>query len=438
MNYFWLILKLAIILFAVIWTSYHPGTILLDWFGYNITIPLNVFVGLFLSVMVVLLALYNGYKSLFETFRQYKQRRAYAQLKEWHETLVRTLVNLEFGEKTNTDKVVQQIKKEKLPDELGLYLLYQYGNANNEDELLKKILPQLLASQDLRQLGLKYQVQTAVSQGNYDLAFTLCEGVVEEKNTSPWLMKAVIFLAVKLKKYQFALDHLRLGLSRKAFDTDYADYMAAVIWFQWAKSEGEDNDNYVPYLEKAHNLNVRFIRAAIRLSVGLKAQGKADKAAKVLKETWAVRPEAYEIAYEYAALGATALERVHLVKELMEVHPDSVAAKIVLTLYYIKAELWGEAKQALDQLSDIKRANHQEAVHYLQALLAQNEKGDTHKAYALLEDVFAEKLSKRWRCQYCGHTSTSWQPFCENCDAFDHLDYENAQRKDTPIPLLPM
>lgn len=436
MNYLIFVFKLCLILAVVIWASYYPGDVSLEWEDYVVKMTLRVFLGGGLAIGLIILTLYSAYKNLFNSIKAHMERRAFSQFKAQQEQIVAGLIDVELGNISKAKKLVTSLMNKKDPTPLALLYAFNAAYHFNQAEKIDELIPQLQVVKELKILSTKYQIELAVSQGNYPLAFTICREAL--KNTSgAWLLKVATFLAIKEKKFEEALAYLKEGRQIHEFDKNYDDYMSSIIWYQHAKFLGEEHENYITYLHRSHDLNIGFTNAAVRLARAYEATNAAKKAKNVLTETWKMRPNSYEIAESYCALGTDPMDKAKLARELLSLQPDSRVARIILTVQYIQARLWGEAKKELDALESKHTDTAKETVDYLQALIAHDEKEDTEKAYEILQNLLSEHLKQKWQCHYCGHRSISWQPFCDSCDAFDHLERGDQKRALSTIPTFP-
>lgn len=436
MKYLFFIIKLLLILGVVIWASYYPGDVILDWDQYIYKMSLRVFLGGSLFIILIILTLYGAYKNLFNSLKVHMERRSRTQLKSLQEQMIQGLIDLELKNTSAAKKILNQLLKKKSKDALVLFYEFKVAYDSQDKKLIESLLPSLQLSPQLKILSIKYQIEQAVSQNNYPLAFTICRDALRTLSGA-WLHKVGIFLAIKEKNFEQAHTLLKEGTYLQEFDNAYVHYMGSIIWYQHAKTVGEKSKDYIPFLSKSHDLNIRFTNAAVRLACAYKNQDQISKAKETLLETWNEAPESFEIAEEYVSLGKNAVESAKLARELLEMQPQSKVGRIVLVLQYIKAKLWGEVKHEMDDLALLPSKDLGHEKEYLEALLVHEEKGDNDKAFDILQRLLESALRQKWQCQYCGNRSNSWQPFCESCDAFDHLDYVQPKNSSASIPILP-
>lgn len=436
MIYFVWVIKLLIIFAAIAWASYVPGEITLDWQDYIIKFSLRTYVGFTVTLLILLLTLYDAYKDLYNRIRTKLERKTYLKLVKFHEKLIQGFIDLEL----HNVKLVDQERKflsSKYPDNLlALYYQYRVAVTRDEKDKLEDLIAKLQLNPILKPLALKIQIRAAVAMGNDTLAFKLTE---EALKTSPsaWFYKSAVFLCISTKKYQEALEYLREGGSLYSLDTAYENYLFSMIWYQYAKHLGPENENYMAYLQKAHEHNLSNPQPSLSLASFYVDKNQSDRAKKVLIETWKNNAHSFSIANMYAELGATQVEQAQQARELVKVTPEAPIAQLVLILKYIQAKLWGEAQRELDDFSQKYHESHQPEIDYLTALLVHDEQGENEKAYEILNKLLQQRLRRKWSCKFCGHQAESWQSFCESCNKFDHLEYAEVSQNPLLLPFIP-
>lgn len=436
MTYFLLTAKILLVLGAVIWASYVPGEITLEWQEYIIKFSLRTYVGFSLTILILLITLYDAYKDLYNRIKFRLERKAHSKLTRFQAKLMESFIDLELHNNTRVDEEIRYLEKRHPGSLLGLYFKYRAAVAQNDTERLDDLVFRLQQDSILKPLAYKIQIRSAVSMGNFTLALQLTQDALN-KFPSAWFYKSAIFLCINSKNYEEALNYLRDGSRIYQFGEDYERYLLSVIWYQYAKSLGAESAEYVDYLQKAHDANLSYTQPALKLAQKYFEEDQRDRAKGVLKETWAVQKQSYSVAMAYASLGGDAIEQAQYAKELHEMDPEAAVAQLVLILKYTEAKLWAEARRTLDDFSREHGADYKLEVDYLTAILAHEELGEAERAYEVLRGILRENLRRKWTCRYCGHQTDTWQPLCESCDRFDHLDPSHVMQNPLLLPFIP-
>lgn len=436
MIYFVWIIKILIIILAVGWASYVPGEITLDWQDYIIKFSLRTYVGFSVTLLILLLTLYDAYKDLYNRIRSRLERNTYLRLLKFQEKLIQGFIDLELQNSNLVDNEVNFLKSKYPQDLLSLYYQYRVATTRNDQENLDKLIAKLQLNPILKPLALKIQIRQAISMGNTSLAFKLTEEALKLM-PSAWFYKSAVFLSIGNKKYEKALEYLREGGRLYSFEKGYENYLFSIIWYQFAKHLGPDQDNYVEYLQKAHEYNLSNPQPSLLLAKYFAENDQMDRAKKTLLETWKSNSNSYLVARAYADLGSAEIEQAQLASDLYKQSPEAPIAALVLILKYINAKLWGEAQKALKKFTDKYSKSHSSEINYLNALMTHDEKGENEKAYEMLNSLLQQKLKRKWSCKFCGYESEAWQAFCESCSKFDHLEYAEVAQNPLLLPFIP-
>jgi tetratricopeptide (TPR) repeat protein len=347
-----------------------------------------------------------------------------------------SFIDLELHNNSRVEEEIKYLENRHQGSLLGLYFKYRAAVLRDDPVVLDDLVAKLQVDPILKPLAYKIQIRSAVRIGNYSLALQLTEDALQ-KFPSAWFYKSAIFMCIHGKQFEDALNYLREGGRTYNFGEDYESYLFSVIWYQYAKFLGPENPEYVDYLQKSHEANLNYTQPAIHLAQKYYEKDQIDRAKKVLRETWDVQKKSYTIAMAYANLGKDKTEQARYAKELYENDLDSAIAQLILILKYTEAKLWAEARHVLNDFMRRHGDNYKFEVDYLKAILAHEELGEAQKAYQILRDILRENLRRKWTCRYCGYQSDTWQPLCESCDRFDHLDHSHVTQNPLLLPFIP-
>jgi len=432
---FWFVFVLA--LFCLIYYFYmHPGVVSISYPPYTIEISVLAFSFLFLFTLFITFFITSRIQHIFQFFVRWRERKEFSQYKKIETLFIEGVVLLEEHKEKEAKAILTKFEtlseKQQSFSPLGILYQFLYTRKHPSHPVMQNILLRLQSDPVLKVLAYKTQIRHAVEQTNYELAKALCDEYLLQDAKSPWFLKVMIFLSIKLNQFKNALHFLEE--THRFESPDYQLYMGSIIWYQWAKRLGPQDEHYVPYLTKSHNLNLRFAAAAARLATAFEQQGDPKRAKRVLLETWEKHPY-FEIGEQFCSLGETPMEQAQLAKELFLIHPRDIMSHILLVLFYMRAELWGEARKELEKVRT--KGTKPRVVKFLDAMVSHDEMGDTEQAYRILKELLESRLKVKWQCKKCKHESTTWEPFCEKCDSFDHIHYEQPETK-IKIPIFPM
>lgn len=175
---------------------------------------------------------------------------------------------------------------------------------------------------------------------------------------------------------------------------------------------------------EANRLSPDLIPAAVAAAQALVAQGKGSYAAKAVKKAWKVQPHP-ELAAAFAGVerDETPAQRLKRFAKLFAMHPDHVETKLLKAELLIAAEDFPAARRALGDL-----ATSAPTVRSL-TIMAAIERGEGAED-AVVRGWLARALTAsrgpQWVCTKCQHVHAGWQAICDQCGAFDTLEWRDA------------
>jgi hypothetical protein len=175
---------------------------------------------------------------------------------------------------------------------------------------------------------------------------------------------------------------------------------------------------------QANKLAPALVPAAALAARVQAMKGSKRRAVKVLTGAWAVNPHP-DLAAAFAALepDETPEARRRRIDTLIAAAPDHVESKLLSAELARAAEDVPAARKALGDLPTTQPTTRS------LALMAAVERGQGAPD-AVVRGWLAKALSAshgpQWICGKCNHIHAAWAPVCENCGAFDTLDWKAA------------
>lgn len=191
---------------------------------------------------------------------------------------------------------------------------------------------------------------------------------------------------------------------------------------------------------EANRLSPDLVPAAVAAAQALVAQGKRNYAAKVVKGAWKVAPHP-ELAAAYAEIekDESARQRLARFAKLLKLHPEAEETRLLRAELLIAAEDFPAARRALGDLFETQPTMRALTI---MAAIERGEGADDVVVRGWLARALTAKRGPQWVCQNCQHVHSSWQAICENCGAFDTLEWhdipDSAGPSATQTELLPL
>lgn len=191
---------------------------------------------------------------------------------------------------------------------------------------------------------------------------------------------------------------------------------------------------------EANRLSPDLVPAAVAAAQALVAQGKGGYAAKAVKGAWKVAPHP-ELAAAFAAIekGESPRQRLNRCQKLLKMHPGADESRMLHAELLIANEDFPGARRAL---GDLFETNPSMRALTIMAAIERGEGADDAVVRGWLARALTAKRGTQWVCQNCQHVHASWQAICENCSAFDTLEWrdvpDSAGPSATQTELLPL
>ena len=170
---------------------------------------------------------------------------------------------------------------------------------------------------------------------------------------------------------------------------------------------------------EANRLSPDLIPAAVAAARALVAQGKGSYAA--------IEPD------------ETPRQRVARFEALLRKGPEVAEAKLLRAEMLLAAEDFPAARRALGNLYETEPTARALTI---MAAIERGEGSDDAVVRGWLARAVTAKRGPQWVCAKCQHVHSSWQAVCDNCGAFDTLEWreapEGAGPSDAQAGLLPL
>ncbi|MCL1630229.1 heme biosynthesis protein HemY [Roseibaca sp. V10] len=175
---------------------------------------------------------------------------------------------------------------------------------------------------------------------------------------------------------------------------------------------------------EANRLSPDLVPAAVAAAHALVAQGKGTYAARAIKRAWKAAPHP-ELAAAFAAIekGETPRQRLSRFQKLIKMHPDADESRLLQAEFLIAAEDFPEARRALGDLFETRPTVRALTV---MAAIERGEGADDAVVRGWLARALTAPRGPQWVCSNCQHVHASWQAICDNCSAFDTLEWRDA------------
>jgi len=429
---------------GAIWLAEHPGNIVINWNGYEITTSAVVAAVVFLAIALALVTLFMLVTGLLSTAAGLATRRQMARRRKGYDELSRGLLAVAAGAAPEARRHVRQA--ERLLDDPGLtrFLSAQTASLEGRTDEAEAHYRALLDSPDTEFLGLRALFVQAREEGNRTEALALARRAFALRKDAGWAAEAVFELECAEGDWQSALGTLDKMVSAKLLSRDEARHRRGLILTgeglaleeaaerQMGNERLASLDRALKLAREAAGYEKQFA-PTIALTARLEAEtDHPRRGAKLIEEAWAKEPHP-ELAMAFADLrrDESAYDKLARVKDLVARNPDHVVSHVTLAEAAVAARDWQLAR---DALAPFAAANAAPAptrhMCELMAMIEDGEHGNRGKAREWLARGLHAPEDPCWVGP--GYRSPTWVPVNPETGAFDQLEWISLAPDGTP------
>lgn len=259
----------------------------------------------------------------------------------------------------------------------------------------------------------------ARQQGRADAALTFAQKALDISPQAPWAREAVFDDMTRQGRWDEAV---RMVAEEQAVTREEKmrkrRRLAVVETARAQLAEGSEPNAALEHALSALKLVPDFVPAALIAARIYTNRGEARRASSLLRRVWRAtsHPDIGAL-FANAVPGASAVDRLKRVRELIELPPTNKAGALVLARAAIDAFDWVLARQALANYSS---ANPSQAVCLMMAEIEEGDTGDKGKARDWVNRAVRAPREPLWTAD--GITAEDWEPLSPvtgKLDAFE-------------------
>jgi HemY protein len=433
------------------WVADKPGTLSVEWLGYQI--ETSVFVaglmlgGLFLATLL----LWSGLRYLLSRPAALSELMKKKREKRGLDALSRGLIAVGAGDKDDARKFAGQAHKLLPGEPLTGLLRSQSAQLHGDRAAARKIFETMAEAPETEMLGLRGLFLEAGRENESEAARQFAERAMERNPDLAWSVNALFELQCKAGDWTGALRTLDVAQRQKQIEKPVATRRRAVLLTAQAMDAEERDMNVARELAlEAHKLAPDLVPAAEIAGRVMASQGDATRAARIIAKTWEINPHPdLALAYAHTRPGESPRERLKRVIFLSQWAPDNLEAAIAVASAAAEARAWDEAREALKPyIGNVATSR----VCTLMARIEGGDTGDQGRVREWLARAVHAPRDPSWTAD--GYISDRWAPISPitgELDAFewkapvellgshDPLVIEEADAKpvqdQTPVPV---
>ena len=443
---FWTLIKILLFVVAVVAITFGLGqlmdstqTVELRVFGMEYVLSPLVALGVLVAALVALwlvlklialavavLRFMNGDETAIRRyFMRNREKRGLDAL------LLSMIAQAEGDGKTAIAKAEKAHKLLNRPVMTNL-LIAQAAEMKGNQELAEDRYKALLDDNRSRFVAVQGLIRTKLERGDKDKARALAAKALEMQPAHAATQNTLLKLQTEAEDWSGARQTLMLKKTSGHLPRDVWRRRDAILALQDADALAATGDlaRSREAAIEANRLSPDLIPAAVAAAQALTAQGKDSYAAKAIKRAWKVQPHP-ELAAAFAAIERNETPRQRLVRfeKLLRLRPDAAESALLRAELLIAAEDFPGARRAL---GDLYERDPSMRALTIMAAIERGEGAEDTVVRGWLTRALTAKRGPQWVCSKCQHVHATWQAICDQCGAFDTLEWRDAPDSSGP------
>ena len=340
------------------------------------------------------------------------------------------MVALASGDLRLATKRAQKAEKFLNRPDLTLLLTAQAAELSGDRSKAFEAYKALLPNDRTRPVGVQGLMRIKLDEGDTDTAMALARKAFALNPDNERVLRTLFDLQSKKQDWGGARETLNATMHARLLPRDVGTRRDAVLSLADARAalaEGDTARGNEAALQ-ANRLAPTLIPAAALAARVQAAQGSKRKATRTLTSVWAVTPHP-DLAAAFAAIEPdespeARRKRFATLVAAAAAHPESRLLEAELAL---AAEDFPAARKALGDLAETAPTTRSLA---LMAAIERGQGAPDAVVRGWLAKALGASRGPQWICGNCNHIHAAWEPVCENCGAFDSLDWKEPQHPE--------
>ena len=416
----WIVASLLITA-GIAWLIALPGTLTLEVGGYRMQPQLGAAIFMLLLVAALIILVWSIVSRILATPGAISRRGRQRRKDQGVDALSDAFIALQSGDPARARALARDAQA-RLPGNAAAQLLEARAElALGDMPAAREHYRALIANEKTAVAALTGLYDQARAQNRSDAALTFARKTLALAPSSGWAATAVFEDLTRNGQWAEAVAMVNAEPVANREERAVKRRRQAVIETARAR-EAENSD---PLLALDHALTALkllpdFVPAALiaaRIHIN---RGETRKAMSLLRRIWRAtgHPDAAAL-YAHAQPGASALERLKRVRELIETPPTTRAAAMVLARAAIDAYDWPLARNAL---APFNGPDATQGVCTLMAEIEEGQNGDQGKAREWLARAVRAPRDPVWTAD--GITSDEWEPISPVSGRLDAFEWK--------------
>lgn len=393
--------------FGFAWLADRPGSVAIDWMGYQIELSAMVAMVGLLVLIVAVMSIWGVLKLVIRSPQIMGGYFASRRRDRGYDALSGGLIAAGSGDTRATQRHAKQAKK-FLPDApLTQVLAASSADLAGDAEAKRLAYRTMLDDPKTQLLGLRGLYLDAVGDDDEEAARHYAQQAVALAPALTWAGEAQFEDQVQNSEWAAARSALERNLHSKIVTKIQRNRLRAVLLTAEAveREQGEPDAARALAME-AHKLAVDLVPAAAAAGRLLIRAGKMTQASKVIESTWkkSLHPELAEV-YLYVRPGDAVADRVKRARKLVQLCAHELEGELALARTLMEA---GKLDEARDCLKAFIGPQATQRVCLLMAEIEEQDGGETTAVRGWMARALRAKRDPAWVAD--GYVSSTWEP----------------------------
>ncbi|MBU1333625.1 MAG: heme biosynthesis protein HemY [Alphaproteobacteria bacterium] len=405
----------------VAWMISLPGTLTLEVAGYRMQPRLGAAVFMFILIAMVVIVIWTVIRRILSTPGTLARRSRERRREQGVEALSDAIIALQAGDPARARSLARDAQA-RLPANAAARLLEARADlALGDMPAAREHYRALIASEKTAVAALTGLYDQARTQNRPEAALTFARKALALAPGNGWAADAVFDDLTRRGQWAEAVAMVNVEQATNREDRARKRRRQAVIETARAR-EAETNDPLaaLDHALTALKLLPDFVPAALiaaRIHIN---RGETRKAMSLLRRIWRAtgHPDVAAL-YAHAQPGASAVERLKRLGEIIETPPPHRAAGMALARAAIDAYDWPLARQALAPFAG---SDATQGVASLMAEIEEGQSGDQGKAREWLARAVRAPRDPAWTAD--GLVSDEWEPISPVTGKLDAFEWK--------------
>ncbi|MGV1014336.1 MAG: heme biosynthesis protein HemY [Methyloceanibacter sp.] len=402
------------------WLADRPGTITIDWLGYQIQTTAFIFAIVVFSAAVLLTLIFVLLRYLLSRPAAMKAYVKERRRQHGYDALSRGLLAIGVGNRAQAQRYAA-IAGRNLPREpLTALLRAQTAQLKGDKDAARRSFESMLDNPETQLLGVRGLFLEAQRGNDMVAARTLAEQAVKSDPKLGWGVNALFDMQARAGDWEGALETLAIARQNGHVEAATAKRRRAVLLTAEAREEEtSDPDKALALANEALGLAPSLVPAAEIAGRILAARGESRQASKLITKTWKLSPHPdLATIYAFARPGDSPRERLKRVKQLASLVPDDIEGPIAVANAAIEAHDWREGRAALAPYVEDRPSAR---ICTLMARIEAGE-GDRGREREWLARAVRAPRDRAWIAE--GYVSDRWLPVSPITGAVDAFEWK--------------